>query len=82
LHRYDKGEFYPSGEAGHYNKIGEGKGKFYNINIPFNTKEDKVIADAEYLYICKNFLFPIIKEYSPELIFISCGFDSAKGGKL
>jgi acetoin utilization deacetylase AcuC-like enzyme len=33
LHRYDDGLFYPGGEPGHFSKIGEGKGKGYNINI-------------------------------------------------
>ena len=72
--------FYPSNAIAHYTFIGEGSGKFYNINIPFNTDGDYKIGDAEYLYICKNFLLPIIKEFDPELIYISCGFDSAKGG--
>lgn len=36
LHRYDNGSFYPSSEDANYDKIGEGKGKHYNINIPFN----------------------------------------------
>ena len=73
---------------GHYTKIGDNKGKYYNINIPFNTgfglMSDDVspLGDAEYVFICKNFLLPIIKEFDPELIFISAGFDSAKGDPL
>jgi histone deacetylase 4/5 len=78
--------FYPMSPIAHTSYIGEDKGKYHNINIPFNTDlglfsdSTSKIGDAEYVYICKNFLFPIIKDYNPELIFISCGFDSAKGG--
>ena len=36
----------------------------------------------EYIYACNEFLFPIIREYQPEAILISSGFDSAKGDPL
>ena len=36
LHRHDNGGFYPGGDDGNYNKVGEGKGTGYNVNIPWN----------------------------------------------
>lgn len=35
------------------------------------------LGNTEYKYACDTLLFPIIEEYQPELIIISCGFDSA-----
>lgn len=35
------------------------------------------MGDAEYINASSQLLFPIIKEYQPELIIVSCGFDSA-----
>ena len=42
--------------------------------MPFNTKG---VGDAEYVYLCENLLLPILREFQPELILISSGFDSA-----
>ncbi len=35
------------------------------------------LGNAEYKYACDTLLFPVIEEFNPELIIISCGFDSA-----
>lgn len=35
------------------------------------------LGNSEYRYACDTLLFPIVDEYKPELIIISCGFDSA-----
>jgi histone deacetylase 6 len=36
IHRFDNGAFYP-GPAGKHNKIGDHKGRGYNIHFPFNV---------------------------------------------
>jgi len=36
----------------------------------------------DYIYVCEQFFFPIIREFKPDLIIISAGFDSAKGDPL
>ena len=41
-----------------------------------------MIGDLDYIYACETFLFPKIKEFEPEVILISCGFDSALGDPL
>eukprot|EP00347_Sterkiella_histriomuscorum_P012951 403366593 len=81
LHRYDDGMFYP-GKAGSYELIGKDAGKGYNIHYAFNEYSAKEVSDKEYAYACQNLLFPIIQEFKPEAILISCGFDSAKGDPL
>jgi len=84
LHRYDKGLFYPF-VKGNYTEIGVNEGRGFNINIPFNSKtfkENSIIGDEEYIYAFNTIVFPILKEYNPELIIVSCGFDAAKGDPL
>jgi acetoin utilization deacetylase AcuC-like enzyme len=36
LHRYEYGSFYPSLEDGSEEKVGEGDGEGYNVNIAWN----------------------------------------------
>ncbi len=45
----------------------------------FDRMSNKIseLGNTEYRYACDTLLFPIIEEYKPELIIISCGFDSA-----
>lgn len=65
-HRYP---FYPG--TGYFNEIGTGKGKGFTINIPLPSG----MGDAEYDTIYTNALMPIAREYQPELILVSAGFD-------
>jgi hypothetical protein len=76
--------FYPF-VKGNYTEIGTGEGKGYNINIPLNAKcfgGDSVIGDEEYIYAFHTIVMPILNEFNPELILVSCGFDAAKGDPL
>jgi histone deacetylase 6 len=41
-----------------------------------------MIGDLDYIYACDNFLFPLISDFKPEVILISCGFDSALGDDI
>jgi histone deacetylase 6 len=91
IHRFDNGTFYP-GPAGKYQKVGEGKGRGYNIHFPFNVDSSKsanptiaaikMIGDNDYIYACESIFFPIIKDFAPDLLIISAGFDSALGDPL
>ncbi|CDQ97769.1 unnamed protein product, partial [Oncorhynchus mykiss] len=46
LHRYEDGTFFPTSEDAHYNRVGEGKGAGFNVNIPWNGAK---MGDSEYL---------------------------------
>ena len=84
FHRFEKGLFYPF-VKGNFNEIGENDGKGFNINIPFNTRrlnEESIVGDEEYIYAFNTIVSPILKEFNPELILVSCGFDAAKGDPL
>lgn len=93
IHRFDLGTFFP-GPKGKLEMIGEGAGKGYNLQFPFNIPKKKgaaanepedeslLIGDSDYIFACETFFFPIIREFAPDMIIISAGFDSAKGDPL
>jgi len=47
LHRYNEGKFYP-GPSGSAKQTGCGKGKGYNISIPFDVNG---MGNDEYIYV-------------------------------
>jgi len=79
LHRYDNGFFFPCSEDADADKVGEGAGKGFNVNIPWNSRK---CGDLEYYLAFMNIVMPIAYEYCPELILVSAGFDAARGDPL
>jgi len=79
LHRYDYASFFPQSEDANYDMVGEGAGKGFNVNIPWNGRR---MGDSEYLLAFHNIVFPIAYQYQPQLILISAGFDAAEGDPL
>ncbi|XP_023633610.1 histone deacetylase 5 isoform X2 [Capsella rubella] len=79
VHRHDHGSFYPSGDDGDYNMVGEGPGEGFNINVPW---EQGGCGDADYLVAWDHILIPVLKEYNPDIILLSAGFDAAIGDPL
>lgn len=72
--------FYPG--TGHTKDIGgdlvpEARGR--NINIACPTTG---MGDLEYLQVVHTVVVPCGREYAPDLVIISCGFDSARGDLL
>jgi histone deacetylase 6 len=84
LHRFDKGSFYPC--TGKFTEIGEGIGEGFNINIPWNTQHiinsQSSIGDDEYYYAFETIVLPVLKDYKPDVILVSCGFDAAENDPL
>ncbi|KAJ4713189.1 Histone deacetylase [Melia azedarach] len=79
VHRHDFGTFYPANDDGFYTMIGEGPGAGYNINVPW---ENGRCGDADYLAVWDHILLPVAKEFGPDIIIISAGFDAAAGDPL
>jgi len=77
VHRYENGSFYPG--TGALNECGIGKGVGYTVNVPWNKPK---MGDTEYLACWDKILIPIAKEFKPELILVSAGFDCAVGDPL
>ncbi|XP_048137753.1 histone deacetylase 5 isoform X4 [Rhodamnia argentea] len=79
VHRHEFGNFYPSNDDGDYTMIGEGPGAGYNINVPW---ENGRCGDADYLAVWDHILIPVAKQFNPDMILISAGFDAAVGDPL
>ena len=54
------------------------------MQFPFNVVKShpEIVGDLDYIYACETIFFPIIKEFKPDLLIISAGFDSALGDPL
>lgn len=74
IHKYCNGEFYP-GPSGSVHNTGEGDGVGFNLNFPINPKPGQFVGDCEYIYIFERMIYPVLKEFGPEMIMVSCGFD-------
>lgn len=83
LHQYDDGSFYPIGRND-INLIGEGEGFGKKIQIGWNTFEQVGVTagNNEYVYAFEGLILPILREFQPEFILVSCGFDSANNDLL
>ena len=79
LHRYEDATFFPCLETGNYDHVGEGKGKGRNVNIPW---KDSGMTDADYIAAFQRIVMPIAREFGPDLVIISAGFDAAEGDSL
>ncbi len=68
--------YYPG--TGDVQETGKGKGEGYTVNIPLPGYQ----GDMDYAAIFNDIIVPLGKEYKPELILISCGFDIYKADPL
>jgi len=77
IHRHDAGTFYP--QTGSAKEVGIDKGIGRTVNMPWNFA---VMGDAEYISAFERVLLPIAKEFKPDLVLVSSGFDCAKGDPI
>ncbi|NWS38430.1 HDA10 deacetylase, partial [Probosciger aterrimus] len=75
-HRYEHQEFWPSLKESDYDAVGLGKGKGYNINLPWNKVG---MGNSDYLAAFFHVLLPVAFEFDPELVIVSSGYDSGIG---
>ncbi|XP_010151627.1 PREDICTED: histone deacetylase 10, partial [Eurypyga helias] len=75
-HRYEHQEFWPSLRESDYDAVGLGKGKGFNINLPWNKVG---MGNADYLAAFFHVLLPMAFEFDPELVLVSSGYDSGIG---
>ncbi|BES96155.1 histone deacetylase [Nesidiocoris tenuis] len=77
LHRHDDGNFFPG--TGGPAECGAGPGLGYNVNIAWSGGLNPPMADAEYLAAFRTIVMPIAKEFGPDIVLVSAGFDAATG---
>ncbi len=64
--------------TGGIHEVGRGVGEGYTINVPLPGGQD----DRAYACIFRELLYPIAKQYKPDLILVSAGFDIYHGDPL
>jgi len=62
--------YYPG--SGDIEEIGFGPGEGFTVNLPFPAG----YGDGEYIESFRRILLPIARQYSPEIILVSAGFDA------
>ena len=83
LHRCDDLNFFPGRKDSLPQYTGNDGGKGYNVNVAWHTRRHNGkhgsmrLGSNEYRHACDEVLLPIAKEFNPDLILVSCGFDSA-----
>ncbi|XP_039663890.1 polyamine deacetylase HDAC10 isoform X1 [Perca fluviatilis] len=75
-HRYEHQKFWPQLRESDYDSVGKEKGAGFNINVPWNKVGMK---NSDYLSVFCHILLPVAYEFSPDLVLVCAGFDSAIG---
>ncbi|XP_029450962.1 histone deacetylase 7 isoform X3 [Rhinatrema bivittatum] len=77
VHRYDDGNFFPG--SGAPDQVGAGSGEGFNVNVAWTGGIDPPMGDPEYLAAFRTVVMPIAREFSPDVVLVSAGFDAADG---
>lgn len=76
VHRWHGGNFYPFLPHGGPMAVGGGAGIGYNVNVGWTRKG---MGDEEYFAVWEHLLMPMAREFQPDLVLVSSGFDGAAG---
>jgi acetoin utilization deacetylase AcuC-like enzyme len=68
--------YYPG--SGGLAEVGAGEGEGYTVNVPLSGGQD----DRSFSAILKQIVVPVTKEYQPDFIIVSAGFDTYYGDPL
>jgi len=86
LHRHDNGSFYPLEPDAGMDYLGSGEGAGRNVNIPWAVRGKGIRnpppGDADFAHAFSEIVIPVAKEFAPDMVFISAGFDSAFGDSM
>ncbi|XP_031625009.1 histone deacetylase 4 isoform X4 [Contarinia nasturtii] len=77
IHRHDDGNFFPG--TGGPTECGSGIGVGFNVNVAWSGGLSPSLGDAEYLAAFRTVVMPIAREFAPDIILVSAGFDAAVG---
>lgn len=69
--------FYPG--TGRHSEVGKGDGVGTNLNIVFG---EGGMGDEEYAAAFSHLVLPVVYNFKPDLVLISCGLDAVKGDLL
>lgn len=68
--------FYPG--TGHFREVGLKEGEGFTVNVPMPAGQ----GDGEFRAVFDEVIVPIAREYRPQLVMISAGFDAHKDDPL
>ncbi|UCD65891.1 MAG: histone deacetylase [Deltaproteobacteria bacterium] len=68
--------YYPG--SGSLTEVGAGEGEGYTVNVPLSGGQD----DRAFACIVKDVVVPVIRDFRPDFIIISAGFDTYFGDPL
>ncbi len=68
--------FYPG--SGHFQEVGEGAGRGWTVNFPIRAGA----GNSFYCSLFRDFVVPILRQYRPELILVSAGYDAHRDDLL
>ncbi|MDR9500905.1 MAG: histone deacetylase [Desulfurivibrionaceae bacterium] len=68
--------YYPG--TGGLEERGQGRGEGYTVNVPLTAG----LGDEHYARIFNEILTPVVRQYRPELILVSAGYDTAHNDPL
>jgi len=68
--------YYPG--SGAASETGTGEGRGFTVNVPLEAGA----GDADYERICRDVVVPVLKQFQPQLILISAGFDAFREDPL
>ncbi len=68
--------YYPG--SGHWSETGEGRGEGFTLNVPLSPGK----GDNDYAFIYQELLGPVARQFKPEFILVSAGFDIYGGDPL
>ncbi|XP_065907648.1 histone deacetylase 8-like [Dysidea avara] len=75
FHKYEAG-FYPG--TGSVDKVGEGRGSFYSVNVPLNDG----IRDQPFTELFARVMAEIKDKFEPEVVVVQCGADGLHGDPM
>lgn len=55
--------------------VGEDAGAGYNVNVPWPWEG---FGDADYLEAWERVLLPVARQFDPEIVLVSAGFDAGE----
>ena len=77
IHRHDNGNFFPG--TGAPEECGADDGVGFNVNVAFHGALSPPMGDAEYLAAFRTIVMPIAREFNPDIVLVSAGFDAMSG---
>jgi len=77
VHRWHAGNYFPHDRAsGSPEAVGVRGGRGYTVNVGWTRRG---MGDAEYRRVWRQLLLPVAREFNPDLVLVSAGFDAARG---